>query len=208
MFCKSCGTQIADDARFCSHCGKQQGKVAADDVTTGLTAIARRRSPWTTRFVVIIVALLAAGGAFFFMNRSANETAERIAATNKAIEAVGKLDAALAVGTSFHDYSTRLQDAAAAVGSYEPSDDTGRKVKASLTKAVLYYKAGTEVWNTTINSDWPNKNYPSYWLNAYPNLEISSTGPLPYADELRQIAWRVAENAYREAKSTAATYGK
>jgi len=208
LFCEACGNDVAAGARFCSYCGTQRGEAVPENFKVSSTVNTQHESAWKTLCIIIGIGLFIASIAFF-RYRQFDNTAANLAASKPAIETVGKLDAAIGVGINFLDYTRRLQDAAAAVDTFEPSDGTGKKVKDFLSKAVLYYKAAHEAWNASVNSNWiyDGMNLPSHWVGKYPDLNISFTGSVPYMDELRQRAWNVAGKAYREAKSTAATYG-
>jgi hypothetical protein len=156
----------------------------------------------------IVLALLAVGAVYFVVSQLSAARARRASEASNAVEAVGKLDAAVGVGITFQDYSTRLQDAAAAVSAYEPGDDTGQEILKSLEESVLYYKAAHDAWNAEIESKWFDKSNPSYWTNDYPKLDLSSAGPYIRAGDVRQAAWDVAGDSFQSAKQAASAYNK
>jgi uncharacterized protein (UPF0333 family) len=162
----------------------------------------KHRSPW---LIIVLIVLCIGAGAYYFMQVN-NETPENKATAKKAVEAVGRLDAAIGIGINFLDYTRLLQDAAAAIENYNPSQAIGKSTKASLVKAVRYYKAAHEAWHASINERWIDENMdsPSHWVD-YPELNIPSSGPVPYSSELRQRAWTVAGKAYRDAKTAASS---
>src|SRR5512135_1396848 len=70
-FCTSCGAQIADDARFCTGCGKPAGPAAGSGVAPRPAPVTvQKNSALTIVLVVLLVVIglgvVATAGAFFF----------------------------------------------------------------------------------------------------------------------------------------------
>ena len=118
----------------------------------------------------------------------------------RALDSVGRIDAALRTGVDFRDYSALLDTATAAVSAFRPADAPGARLKAALAKALLYDGAAREAWDLDLGSAWwGGQDKPAYWTGAYPDLRLPSGGVSVTADQVRQAAWVVAGRAYADA---------
>lgn len=137
---------------------------------------------------------------------SAADAAAAKAEADKAIEAVGKINAAVGVGVNYQNYGPLLNEAAAGVEVFQPEDATGSQIRADLARAVLYYQAGREAWYADIQDEVVDV---ASWRVQYPEVHFSSDeGDKVLGDTARQAAWVIAGAAYDQAKQVAAAYDK
>ena len=208
MICDKCGAQASDDDAFCPKCGQPTGTANAELGETPLVPKTRKSGLiWGIVAAAVFVAVIG-GGAFYWTQSKANIKDAKAAAT-KAIEAVGKVNVAVAIGVNQGDYSTRLLDAAAAVETYAPKDATGKAVRRSLVKSVLYYSAAGEAWNEKVSGS-TGLVLSGKYRSQYPELQFKdgSIALTAAADDVIQSGWAVAGEAYDQAKTEMAAYGK
>jgi hypothetical protein len=210
MVCENCGSQVSEDAKFCPNCGRPQQKPTAEDDPKATKAKAEpAKSSWPAVFALaaVLVLAIALGGAWYY-NGQTTLSHERAAAAT-AIGAVGRLDAVLGAGTDFNAYVTRFQAAEVAVASYSPSDAAGMKVKAALVKAMIYYTAGRDAWNSDAQGAWSvDETKPAFWSGLYPDLDMAVMGPYISPDDIRGTSRDAAAKGYAAAMQAAAAYAK
>ena len=63
MQCRSCKTEIADNALICYRCGRATSDPKVKPPSEGsIFEHRRRRSPWLIALIIVILAILAAAG--------------------------------------------------------------------------------------------------------------------------------------------------
>jgi len=160
MLCEKCGAEAGDDAVFCPKCAHRIGAVVEEpNAVVGPVAPGRSRGPlWVAAGVVLLLVVVGvvAGGIVMAQNRAASASAAKQEAQAKELrvvyEKVAAVDSATSVGINFRDYSSKVQDAQAAVDAYKAPDAPARAIVSDLTAALDLYKLANTYWNAAIQS--------------------------------------------------------
>jgi len=160
MFCDKCGAEANEDAAFCPKCGHRIGATVEEpNAAVAPAALGRsRRALWIAAGVVLLLVVVGvvAGGIVMAQNRAASASAAKQEAQAKELrivyEKVAAVDSATSVGINFRDYSSKVQDAQAAVDAYRAPDAQAKAVVSDLTAALDLYKLANTYWNAAIQS--------------------------------------------------------
>jgi len=189
--CPKCGAEIPEAARFCASCGK-----VIDSVAIAASAKKKKRLAIAIGAIVLVLVIGAsAGGVVVVRQQQAAKVAAEAAAAKKVADEkaaakhaeqadelrevfnkVAAIDSAVSVGTNERDYTSRVQDARAALDAYDPPDSQSQDVVTKLESAMDLYSSASTYWNAAIVDSYssPDESLLSAgWQTAGENVEAA-----------------------------------